>query len=88
MALVRVLAVFACTLALAHPAHAACDIEGLMAEIQTKVPDGQQPDETWFNLYSQQFKSFMEAMNGGDKDAACEKLQDLSDWVDRNPPPK
>ncbi|HEX4507849.1 MAG TPA: hypothetical protein VH722_19135 [Alphaproteobacteria bacterium] len=59
-----------------------------MTDIGKKIPDGEQPDETWFNLYSQQFKAVMQAANSGDMQTACEKAEDLDDWVDRNPPPR
>jgi len=82
----RILAAFAIVLAFAHPASAACDLEAVMAQLSTKVPDGQVKDENWFNLYSQQFKEVMMAAQSGDQDTACQKAQDLVEWVDRNPP--
>jgi len=84
----RILAAFALALGLAHPASAACDLQAVMTEIGMKIPQGEMKDENWFNLYSQQFKEVMMAANSGDTETACQKAQELSEWVDRNPPSK
>ena len=72
---------------IATPA-AACNLEAEMTELGHYVPQGRIKDENWFNLYSQQFGDVMKHANQGDMAGACEKIEDLIEWVHRNPAPK